>query len=67
MGKQKVSLTVNEREHLPRAEVSYQFKSSAGTVKVNITTAGENYSAGDQSRQKPHGRPISLPLNSRSS
>jgi archaellum component FlaF (FlaF/FlaG flagellin family) len=43
LGKQKVSLTVNEREHLPRAEVSYQFKSSAGTVKVNITTAGENY------------------------
>jgi hypothetical protein len=43
LGKQKVSLTVNEREHLPRAEVSYQFKSSAGTVKVHITTAGENY------------------------
>lgn len=43
LGKQKVSLTMNEREHLPRAEVSYQFKSSAGTVKVNITTAGENY------------------------
>jgi hypothetical protein len=43
LGKQKVSLTVNEREHLPRAEVSYQFKSSAGTVKVNITSAGETF------------------------
>ena len=43
LGKQKVSLTVHEREHLPRAAVSYQFKSSAGTVKVNITTAGETF------------------------
>lgn len=43
IGKHKVSLIVNEREHLPRAEVSYQFKSSAGTVKVHISTAGETF------------------------
>ena len=43
IGKQKVSLIVNEREHLPRADVSYQFKSKAGTVKVHITTAGETF------------------------
>ena len=43
IGKHKVNLIVNEREHLPRADVSYQFKSSAGTVKVHITTAGETF------------------------
>jgi len=53
LGKQKVSLTVNEREHLPRAEVSYQFKSSAGTVKVHITTAGENYTVSINEGKNP--------------
>jgi hypothetical protein len=43
IGNQKVSLIVNEREHLPRADVSYQFKSKAGIVKVHITTAGETF------------------------
>ena len=43
IGKQKTSLTVDAREHLPRADVSYQFKSEAGTVKVRITTAGETF------------------------
>jgi hypothetical protein len=43
IGKQKVSLIVNEREHLPRADVLYQFKSKAGMVKVHITTAGETF------------------------
>ena len=43
IGKYKISLIVNEREHLPRADVSYQFKSKAGTVKVHITTAGETF------------------------
>jgi hypothetical protein len=43
IGKHKVSLIVNEREHLPRADVSYQFKSKAGIVKIHITTAGETF------------------------
>ncbi len=43
MGKQKISLARDAREHLPRADVSYQFKSAAGTVKVHITTAGETF------------------------
>ena len=43
LGTHRVNLIVNEREHLPRADVSYQFKSSAGTVKVHITTAAETY------------------------
>ena len=43
IGNQKVSLIVNEREHLPRADVAYQFKSKAGTVKIHITTAGETF------------------------
>jgi hypothetical protein len=43
IGKQKVSLIVNAREHLPRADVAYQFKSKAGTVKIHITTAGETF------------------------
>ena len=43
IGKQKVSLTRDTREHLPRADVSYQFKSEAGTVKIHITTAGETF------------------------
>ena len=30
-------------KHLPRADVSYQFKSAAGTEKVHITSAGENF------------------------
>ena len=43
IGKYKVSLIVNEREHLPRVDVSYLFKSKAGIVKVHITTAGETF------------------------
>ncbi len=43
IGKYKINLIVNEREHLPRADVSYQFKSKAGMVKVHITTAGETF------------------------
>ena len=43
VGKHKVSLIVNEREHLPRADVSYQFKSKAGTVNIHIATAGETF------------------------
>ena len=43
IGKYKISLIVNEREHRPRADVSYQFKSKAGIVKVHITTAGETF------------------------
>ena len=53
LGKQKVSLTVNEREHLPRADVAYQFKSKAGTVKVHITTAGENYTVSINAGKNP--------------
>ncbi len=43
IGTHRVNLVVNEREHLPRADVHYQFKSSAGTVKVHITSAAETY------------------------
>ena len=43
IGKHQLSLIVNEREHLPRADVSYQFKSKAGIVKIHITTAGETF------------------------
>ena len=43
MGTHKINLVVNELEHLPRADVHYQFKSSAGIVKVHITTAAETY------------------------
>ena len=43
IGKQKVSLTRDAREHLPRADVTYQFKSAAGTVKVHIASAGETF------------------------
>jgi len=43
IGKHKLRLIVNEREHLPRADVSYQFKSKAGTVNIHITTAGETF------------------------
>jgi hypothetical protein len=43
IGTHKINLVVNELEHLPRADVHYQFKSSAGIVKVHITTAAETY------------------------
>ena len=43
LGKYKCSLVVKEREHIPRADMSYQFKSAAGTVKVRITSAGETF------------------------
>jgi hypothetical protein len=43
IGTHKINLVVNELEHLPRADIHYQFKSSAGTVKVHITTAAETY------------------------
>ena len=53
IGKQKIGLIVNEREHLPRADVSYQFKSKAGIVKVHITTAGENYTVSINAGKNP--------------
>jgi len=53
IGKHKISLIVNEREHLPRADVAYQFKSKAGTVKVHITTAGENYTLSINAGKNP--------------
>lgn len=40
--KSTLSQIVNEREMLPRYEVLHQFKTEAGTVKVTITTMGEN-------------------------
>ena len=53
IGKYKINLVVNEREHLPRADVAYQFKSKAGTVKVHITTAGENYTVSINAGKNP--------------
>jgi hypothetical protein len=53
IGKHKISMVVNEREHLPRADVDYQFKSKAGTVKVHITTAGENYTVSINAGNNP--------------
>jgi hypothetical protein len=53
IGKHKISLVVNEREQLPRADVAYQFKSKAGTVKVHITTAGENYTVSINAGKNP--------------
>jgi len=53
IGKHKISLIVNEREQLPRADVAYQFKSKAGTVKVHITTAGENYTVSINAGKNP--------------
>ncbi len=43
VGQHRVNLTVNAREQLPRADVTYQFKSAAGTVKVHIASAGETF------------------------
>lgn len=53
IGKHKISLVVNEREQLPRADVAYQFKSKAGTVKVHISTAGENYTVSINAGKNP--------------
>jgi hypothetical protein len=53
IGKHKISLVVNAREHLPRADVAYQFKSKAGTVKVHITTAGENFTVAINAGKNP--------------
>ena len=44
LGKFKCTLIFNEREQLPRAEVTYQFKSSAGKVGIMLTSAGETFS-----------------------
>ncbi len=43
LGKQKIALQMKEREHIPRADMCYHFKSAAGTVKVRITSAGETF------------------------
>ena len=43
IGKFKCTLIFNEREQLHRAEVTYQFKSSAGKVGIMITSAGETF------------------------
>lgn len=42
LAKSTITLAINAQEHLPRYEVLHQFSTEAGTVKVNITTAGEN-------------------------
>ena len=43
LGKVKIVPIVNEREHLPRIEMSFHFKCDSGVVKVSIKSAGENY------------------------
>ena len=43
LGKFHCALVVHEREHLPRADVTYQFHSEAGAVRVHITSAGETF------------------------
>lgn len=53
VGKHRVNLTAHAREHLPRADVSYQFKSDAGTVKVHIASAGENYTVAINAGKNP--------------
>ncbi len=53
IGKHRVSLTAHAREHLPRADVSYQFKSDAGTVKIHIASAGENFTVNINAGKNP--------------
>jgi len=55
LGKYKCSLIVKDREHLPRAEISYQFKSAAGTVKVRIASAGETFKLELEAGKNPMG------------
>jgi hypothetical protein len=43
IGKFKCKYTTDPREHLPRADMTYEFKSSAGKVSVHITSAGETF------------------------
>jgi hypothetical protein len=43
IGKYSCKLVTNDREHLPRATLSYKFTSNAGSVTVNITSAGETF------------------------
>jgi hypothetical protein len=43
LGKFKVSMVHHEREHIPRATVNYQYASEAGVIKIEITSAAENY------------------------
>lgn len=43
LGTFKCALTTDAREQLPRADLKYHFKSSAGSVKVHVTSAGETY------------------------
>ena len=55
LGKFKCSYVVNEREHLPRVDLTYQFKSSAGAVKIHITTAGETFRLEIDAGKNPMG------------
>lgn len=43
LGTFKCALTTDAREQLPRVDLKYHFKSSAGSVKVHVTSAGETY------------------------
>lgn len=43
IGKFKCTLIFNEREQLPRADVTYQFNSAAGKVGIMLSSAGETY------------------------
>lgn len=40
--KSRISQVKMHQEHLPRFDVLHQFATDAGTVKVHITTAGQN-------------------------
>jgi len=40
--KSKISQVQHHQEHLPRYDVLHQFATDAGTVKVHITTSGQN-------------------------
>ena len=53
IGKHRISLIVNEREHSPRADVSYQFINKADTAKVHITTAGETFKLETNAGKRP--------------
>jgi hypothetical protein len=53
LGTFKCTQIVNERELLPRADVTYQFKSDAGSVTIGIQSAGENFKLGINAGKNP--------------
>lgn len=53
LGKVNITQIASEREHLPRVELTFRYKSEAGAVSVSIKSAGETYKLDIEAGKNP--------------